>query len=409
MTTPQSRQWPDQQFLLVPLGGRSAYCAWYAAPMSITFAVSDIVPSKGLMDALDRSKAIPSLLGGGEDAAARPRAMPKTPPPRRRIEAFSSSNARLVCANDVHGLAQAVHEAFYLHYPLVLSPDAVWFCIAQGFAHHVALNAEALRARFVRHEGKKKLAVERPDFTLGQPNPWPELFAAFSDQIGEHVGRLRDLVVADFSTTGAVERAASEVVLMDAFQPYFEYEVRFGCGIPSITLLGTVDDWKSVRRRAAMLSEFGLDAWTNALLPVLDEVVRTAEGHVDPRFWRSFFRYQSGSGPSELTGWILTLFPYLKKFSEEGHRLVPNSYIGRWEQALRAAEERKDCMRFQPEGPWLGAIPSSLASAPVKCVDARDGSVHPLRFVAGLFGVTQDAGTGALSPEFGWAVVHDNA
>src|SRR6476660_712791 len=111
---------------------------------------------------------------------------------------------------------------------------------------------------------------------------------------------------------------------MDAFQPYFEYEMRAGCGIPSITLLGTVDDWKSVRRRAAMLSEFGLEAWTDALLPVLDDVVRAADGHVDPGFWRSFFRYQSGSGPSELTGWILVLFPYLKTFDEGGPPLAPN-------------------------------------------------------------------------------------
>jgi hypothetical protein len=31
-----------------------------------------------------------------------------------------------------------------------------------------------------------------------------------------------------------------------------------------------------------------------------------------------------------------------------------------------------------------------------------------LRFVAGLFDVTQDAATGTLTPEFGWAVVHDD-
>ena len=40
-------------------------------------------------------------------------------------------------------------------------------------------------------------------------------------------------------------------------------------------------------------------------------------------------------------------------------------------------------------------------------VDARDGSNHPHRFVAGLFGITQDATTRALAPEFGWAVVHE--
>ncbi|WP_438005995.1 DUF4419 domain-containing protein [Sorangium sp. So ce321] len=376
--------------------------------MPITFAVSDVDPPKQLRRVLDRAEAIPSLLGGGERTAPTSERRPwqKPPPPPARIEAFSTSDAPLVSATDANALAQAAHDAFYRHYPLVLSPDAVWHCLAQGFAHHVALNAEALRGRFVRHQGKQKLVVERRDFTLGQPNPWPEAFAAFSEQIAAHVGRLRDLVVADFSTTGAVERAASEVVLMDAFQPYFEYMMAIGCGIPSITLLGSVDDWRSVRRRAAMLSEFGLAAWTDALLPVLDEVVRTAEGHVDPAFWRSFFRYRSASGPSELTGWILVLFPYLKVFREGGARLEPSPYLGRWEQALRAAEQRK-AGHFTPDGPSLLAIPSSIASAPVTLVDLRDDAVHPLRFVAGLFGVTQDAITGALAPEFGWAILHD--
>lgn len=375
--------------------------------MAITFAVSEVDRPKELMPALDRAEAIPGLLGGGRRAAReRSDTWAASPRVERRIEAFSRSDARLVCANDAHGLAQAAHDAFYLHHPLVLSPDAVWFCLAQGFAHHVSLNAEVLRERFVRHEGKKKLVVERPDFFLGQPNPWPEAFAAFSEQIGAHIGRLRDLVVADFSTTGPLERAASEVVLMDAFQPYFEYEMLCGCGIPSITLLGTPDDWKSVRRRAAMLSEFGLEAWTDALLPVLDEVVRTAEGHVDRGFWRSFFRYQSGSAPSELTGWILTFFPYLKTLANDGEQLAPNPYLGRWEQALRAAENRTG-WGYQTDGPGLLQIPSSLASAPVRFVDVRDGSAHPLRFIAGLFGVTQDATSGALAPEFGWAVVHD--
>jgi hypothetical protein len=63
--------------------------------------------------------------------------------------------------------------------------------------------------------------------------------------------------------------------------------VLCACGIPSITRLGTPDDWRAVRRRAAMLSEFGLDHWTGALVPVLDQLVRTAEGQTDRAFWRS--------------------------------------------------------------------------------------------------------------------------
>jgi len=368
--------------------------------MAITFPVSDVAASSKRQPVLDRAVAIPAMLGGGERKQRR-----WWSPPARRIEAWSPGGAApLVCANDANALAQAAYDAFYRHHPLVLTPDAVWFSLAQGFAHHVALNAEALRGRFVRHQGKEKLVVERPDFFLGQPNPWPELFAAFSDQIAAHIGRLRDLVVADFSTTGPLERAASEVLLMDAFQPYFEYEVAGGCGIPSVTLAGTAEDWKNVRVRAAMLSEFGLEHWTRALLPVLDEIVRSAEGKVDTGFWQSFFRYQSRSGPGELTGWIVVLFPYLADYTG---KLKANPYLDHWERALRAAEKRGDDWQFTPDGPDLGEIPSSLASAPVKFVDVRDGSEHPLRFVAGLFGVTQEPSTGALAPEFGWGIVHD--
>jgi hypothetical protein len=371
--------------------------------MPVTIPVSDVALGSPL-PTVDRSTEIPKLLGAGERGAVR--GTRTSGAPVRQLEQMWQSGARLVATTEGNALALAAHDAFYMHHPLRLTPDAVWFTLAQGFATHVGLHAETLRKRFVKHEGKVKLVVERRDFFLGQPNPWPEAFAAFSDQIASHVGRLRDLVVADFSTTGPLERAASEVVLMDTFQAYFEYVMMCGCGIPSVVLEGTPDDWRSVRRRAAMLSEFGLEHWTNALLPVLDEIVRSAEGSADRAFWRSFFRYQSGSGPSELTGWILTLFPYVKTFANGTDKLVPSPYLADWEARLRRAEAPDRKMTRSTEGPGLGALPPSLASAPVTVIDVRDGSTHPLRFVAGLFGVTQDDGR-VLAPEFGWAVVHD--
>ena len=66
-----------------------------------------------------------------------------------------------------NGLVCAVHLAYHRHYPLVLTPDAVWMCIAQGFAHHVSQNAEKLRNMFVDHDGKKTLVVRRDDFVRG--------------------------------------------------------------------------------------------------------------------------------------------------------------------------------------------------------------------------------------------------
>src|SRR5690349_15784755 len=87
-------------------------------------------------------------------------------------------------------------------------------------------------------------------------SPWAEIFSAFSRQIVERTGpALRDLLVCDFTTTGPVERAVSEVVLMGEMSSYFIYEVRglarFAAGIRAVTLLDTPADWESVRRRAA--------------------------------------------------------------------------------------------------------------------------------------------------------------
>jgi hypothetical protein len=318
-------------------------------------------------------------------------------------------------------------------------------------------NVERLRKRFVSHEGKVELVITRPDFMLGQSNPWPEAFSAFSAQLALHLGKLRDLVVADFSTTGLVERAASEVVLMDAFRGYFNYVMRFGCGIPAITLLGTAADWRSVRLRAAMFGEIDpdLEPWTRALLPVLDRIVQTAEGHDDAAFWQSFFHHRSCSMGSELTGWIHVLFPYLhgggaavrernetneegkSRFEEELRKarermktepnrprvrerpsredlarhaaqapvLALNPHLGEWEREYQVATlSRRSVLSLR--GPRIGDIPSGLASARVTLTDMRTKEEHRMRFVAGMFGVIEDV-DGALAPEFGWAVVHE--
>jgi Domain of unknown function (DUF4419) len=318
-----------------------------------------------------------------------------------RTEQAYESAARLVACTDVSPLVQMAHDAFYEHRPIALSPDAVWFTIAQGFATHVNLNADALRGRFVRHEGRLKLHINHPGILLGQRSPWPEAFGLFSTQIAEHVGKLRDLVVADFSTTGPLERAATEVLLMDTFQAYFEYEMRAGCGIPQITLLGTPDDWRSLRRRAQTLSEYGLKHWAFALLPVLDRIVAAAEGADDPPFWRSFFHYESGSGGSALTGWINVLFPYLVDW-KTNRATIPNEFMAPWQQNFAKPPRGWN----DTPGPGMGQLPGGLASAPVKVVDDRTGESHDMRFVGGMFGVTEDA-AGVLSPEFGWAITYE--
>jgi hypothetical protein len=326
---------------------------------------------------------------------------PLRPPPREHFELLGrgveawGSNPTDPAPAPRHGFLDAAAWAFASHYPLVLTPDAVWLCIAQGFATHVRLNAERLRGKFVRHQGKETIAVRRDDFVKGSAeNPWPEAFGTFSDEIAARIGRQRDLVVCDFSTTGPCERAASEIVLMDAMQEYFAYEMCSVCGIPEVTLEGTVRDWESIRRRAVALGEYELGFWVEGLLPVLDRLVTTARGQVDVAFWRSFYKLNDSSGGPYVTGWINVLFPYLR---DGRGTFFWNGAVSTWAAGLEAGFGG---------GPELSHIPGGLSRVPFlwKIGSEPVQVTFPMELLGGFVGIAQDPGTLALRPAIGWAV-----
>ena len=58
-----------------------------------------------------------------------------------------------------------------------------------------------------------------------------------------------------FSTTDPICAAAYTGTLMRALQTFFDYTVRTRCGIPEVTLLGTVEDWVDLRTRFLALAE----------------------------------------------------------------------------------------------------------------------------------------------------------
>jgi hypothetical protein len=74
--------------------------------------------------------------------------------PHEVLESWSRNTAPLIrrgaeeyeAGKILNPLFDAVLLAFYDHRPLALSPDMVWLAIAQGFASHVNLHAEEMRA-----------------------------------------------------------------------------------------------------------------------------------------------------------------------------------------------------------------------------------------------------------------------
>jgi hypothetical protein len=269
---------------------------------------------------------------------------------RRPVEACDGYTADVVRQPGYHTLVAAADKAYRLHFPLVLTPDVIWLTVAQGLANHVSKNAEALRPRLVAHEGKAAIAVRRDDFVRGSAeNPWPELWPVFSERIKEHIGaQAHRLIVCDFTTTGPTEKAASEVVLMDCVKSYFRYNFDTFCGIPAVTLEGTAGDWEEVHRRVGLLGRYDLAWWTDALLPVTEELVKTARGEPTAAFWRCLYKQEDESGGPYLSGWLVRLLPYL----EGGKR---NPLLGvPWDK----------CILDEDDGLTHDQLPSSVSSVP---------------------------------------------
>lgn len=372
----------------------------------VTFKVHDVAPATKPLEECKSYEALGNLLNDP-----------------RKLDSCSDYHENVVDTCHYHSLLAATHLAFSQHRPLILSPDIVWLCIQQGFAHHVVLHAEELRDRFVPHQGKARLEVVRLDFVKGSPeNPWPEAFAEFSEKIRKYVGdETHRMLLADFSTTGPVEKAVSEVVMMDAFQAYFDYVILCICGIPEITLEGTTEDWTRLRAKSERLGSFGLEWWMAHLIPICDHFVRASQSDVDTRHWGDIYKLSDEYGAQLINGWMAKLIPYVKDW-ETGQitRMnplltePPPPVITKSKNKSRLEQLREKFGRTPipapaptlPE-PKVGLrsteLPSGLSIVPFIWADGM-GKTIPMEFIAGYAGITQDPVTLGLRPKLGWAV-----
>ena len=288
-------------------------------------------------------------------------------------------------------LFQMLLKAWCQHRPVVLTPDSIWLIICQQFSHIVNQDPDRYRGVLVSHEGKKELQVKSNDLFSEQAD-WKGLISGFTEEIDKYTNNgLVTTLVADFSTTGTDERIASEVTLMDVVKPYFEYTAIYAvCGIPSITLTGTPDDWRKVLAKTRALDVFGMGWWTSDLVPILEEFVKAAEGRPDYWFWKDIVnktRPKIIQGPvcakrqprlTKFDGWFLKFFPYDNKGKTPNKVDITQTML-----------------------PETVVVPFKYQ------VVTLDGVVleeTPLELVAGIVGVTEDPQSYTLTPKIGWFV-----
>ncbi|MFI0451393.1 DUF4419 domain-containing protein [Actinomadura sp. 6N118] len=337
------------------------------------FPVDDVVPASEALPARPLRDQFPDALVLGGDPAM-----------------------RVLEPDGVHPLLSAVGRAFADHRPLALSPDAVWLTILHGVAQHVRLHAEELRPRLVQHADRKRIEVVIDGPVPTDAASWQDIAETFGKLLSAEVGD-SDAFECDFSTSTDVERMAGKVALLDAYSPYFTFWVTFVCGIPSITLTGTVEDWRKIRARVDTIATFGLDAWCRSLIPITDQFVRAAGGDVDTAFWRRIYSPADAYGGNVITGWIARLYPYL---TGGGVADRPNPLL-----ELPIDQPRdltvNNGMGYDGPGVRSDAVPATLSQARINLNDQVQGENRSVALYAGLVGVTQDD-DGTLRPVAGW-------
>jgi hypothetical protein len=137
---------------------------------------------------------------------------------------------------------------------------------------------------------------------------------------------------------------------------------------------------------------------------VLDRLARASRGEVDRASWQSLYKRHDESGGPEVTGWISTLFPYLKD-RRTGRATLRNPWPTEETQRVHVQVidgDEEGETEFEPAGPTIEQFPGGLSVAPFRWVNR--GPAFDMEFLGGFVGVAQDEGTLALRPEIGRAV-----
>lgn len=227
-----------------------------------------------------------------------------------------------------NGFVHAAIRAYNAHHHLRIRPDDIWVAILTQFSIYINANAKEMRSKFVSHEGKVPLDLEGAicNGMEGQ----------FADKITQVLGKsVKDISVTQwimqrFSTTTDHDRIAAGIIMMATFQKYFSYYDASLCGLPSVTLLGTREDWVQMLDAIERLTEFGEQpsTWLSVLRPVISRFVRSFDEPTSIEiinFWQQIADYQvGGSGADYISGW-LTAFCF---WDERGNCTHPLLKVG---------------------------------------------------------------------------------
>ena len=291
-------------------------------------------------------------------------------------------------------LLEGLMVAYQNHYPITVSPDMLLILFLQGYSRFMEKYAEKFRNQYVNFEGKKKLTVERKGITpkSATKEDWQGIIDEFIGKIKESVGEeIISNLQSNFTTTNSITLTTSQLAIMSSMKKYFIYKVDMCmCGISSITLEGSLEDWEKLKKKFEFLSkkEFGLNWWMEHLIPIIDKIIETKKYYIQNKninnelrnFWKDMIRLKIGHiyFPTVIDGWIVKFIPNLT------------------EEEPKVYEKLKD-----------NDIPDEIIFCPMKLTFKTlfSKTKYECGLYSGFYGMIQDESTYTVKPVIGYSIV----
>ncbi|KAK5577771.1 hypothetical protein RB653_002719 [Dictyostelium firmibasis] len=320
------------------------------------------------------------------------------PQKRRILQSSFTKQSKYIGINSF--IVSAI-KAYSLHHHLVIRVDDIWMAILNQFSIYVNTNSEKLRERFVDFSGKKTLTVVTQVPILDAP--LDKLTIQMAENIESNIidPSIRDWVIPNFSTTTENDRVVYSASLMSTFKSYFDYRYMTFCGLPSVTLQGSVDDWLNLKQRVERLLDFAIikdsqgnsemKEWVSMLHPVIDQFISTSMGKPNIEWWNQIADKRSASGFISLTGWITVFCVYDKN--------------GKW------IGDKKDIGYDQSiNSQWLkvgfDSIPLGYLSTPITLVN-YDQQEYKCDLLSGHMTINVEPNDETiLKPSLDWAIIY---
>ncbi|XP_037039496.1 uncharacterized protein LOC119076692 [Bradysia coprophila] len=308
------------------------------------------------------------------------------------IEVLMESQCSTMVRPSNNGFVRTVIDCYNNHHNLIIRPDDIWTAILTQFSFYINKNAEEFRNQFVNFEGKKELVVAI-DGTL-RAAPYDLFVTKMTEKIDENLvdKTVKNWILPNFSTTTTADMISCGIAFMATTKKYFDYTCLLLCGIPYVTLEGTLSDWESILSRLEKLKEYKLDKWYEMLKTILEEFIAAKNDEPNIEFWNRICNHVGGgSGPSYISGW-LTAFA---AFDVEGNWTDHSNNV----MARRMHGDRIS-------GPWplidIDKIPFGIVAVDVKIVEETEE--YESIMLAGHTGyeVLEDGCT--LKPHIGWCI-----